>query len=202
LPGALLRGAGPHQHHNVFRSFRPCLACPYVPSAYSNFERALPPETQGASSISSTLNGLFLVVTAIFATFTSHGNCTSTSVATTFHWVLLLSSLILRARPSRPPTLCPPCLAWLVVLVKPARTRPPCLACLTFRLQSESPPYHAHNTHPSAPSGSHLTLPIVLPPTLQARSMVLCTGCRAFPRHAGIPCAVPRLSCVSPRPTA
>ena len=117
-----------------------------------------------------------------FAPFTSHGNCTSTSVATTFHWVLLLSPRILRVRPSRPLTLCPPCLAWLAARVKSAPTRPPCLALLTSLLQP--PPYDAHNAHPSAPCSLHLTAPGLVT-TLQARSKVLCKGCHAYPRHAG-----------------
>jgi hypothetical protein len=119
---------------------------------------------------------------AFFAPFTSHGNCTSTSVATAFHWVFLLSPRILRVRPSRPLTLCPPCLAWLAARVKSAPTRPPCLALLTSLLQP--PPYDAHNAHPSAPCSLHLTAPGLVT-TLQARSKVLCKGCHAYPRHAG-----------------
>ena len=39
------------------QGFLALAARPYVPSAYSNFERAVPLQTQGASTISSTLNG-------------------------------------------------------------------------------------------------------------------------------------------------
>ena len=136
---------------------------------------------------------------AFFAPFTSHGNCTSTSVATTFHWVLLLSPRILRVRPSRPLTLCPPCLAWLAARVKSAPTRPPCLALLTSLLQP--PPYDAHNAHPSAPCSLHLTAPGLVT-TLQARSKVLCKGCHAYPRHAGSWGRCRPHICVSPRPAA
>jgi hypothetical protein len=159
----------------------------------------MPPERQGVSSSLCTFYGLLSNGRAFFAPFTPDGNPTSNSGATAFHRVLLLSPLILRVRPSRLPTICPSCLAWLVARVKAARTRPHCLAWLTSLLQP--PPYHAHNTHPSALCSLHLTTP-GLATTLQARSKMLCKGCNSYPPHAGSLTRCQVLICVSPRPAA